>query len=105
MKIHFNTDLVELKEVQERMKEDGDSYAVLRIEPKDTFNTFALKNKAKAKKKQITLLCFIPSLYEELKIEERLKFEGFVSFGYGNTFLVVERVINEQGIMNDGIPF
>jgi hypothetical protein len=109
MKINFRTTEGHIKDVQIRQKEDGTQYAVLRISAKDDFDGFRLRKSQKTPAtKDITLLCFIPAMFESFQVVTRAIFKGFVSFGYGNTFLVLEDYIDArtgESFLDASIPY
>lgn len=66
-----------------------EEYAVIHVAFEDCFDEKKLMENFKKKHKSITLMCFLPNIYERLVVGDRFSFEGFISLGYGNTFLVV----------------
>lgn len=87
-----------------------DRYAVLSVSIRDNLDVIKNTFVDKVKKKFITLMVFDEFLCVTLAENCKYSFTGFVSFGYGNTYLVVEKAYNEWGeiIRNeneDEIPF
>jgi len=83
MKITWKGRKGELKAVSVReahSTKDGKEYAVLTVVA------------SRRGGKNITMMCFIPAIYNVLSLNDTYSYSGFVSFGYGNTFLVVEEV-------------
>lgn len=83
----------EIKGVSRRKRrnelENETEYAVFQVVHSDNFGTFSLI-KSKRKEKKITLMCFKEHIFENVMEGETYSLSGFISFGYGNTFLVVD---------------
>jgi len=90
MKINYKTGGLKVIKQQERCTDNEVDYAVFKCEFPDKFDAIALRKNDKHKVKIISLICFIPSLFSEIEENETYIFTGFISFGYGSTFLVVE---------------
>jgi len=94
MKIKFQTSKLRTLSVQVREKAEGTKYAIISIDYPDRFDAIALKKNPTHKSKHISLICFLQNMYEMLEADKEYLFSGFVSFGYGSTFLVLEDFID-----------
>ena len=74
-----------------------EEYAVISITFNDIFDGDTLTYVNRKAEKKITLMCFREELYKRVVIGDCFSFKGFVSFGYGNTFLVVKRIYDQLG--------
>ena len=72
-----------------------EEYAVFSVTFNDIFDGGTLTYVNHKAEKKITLMCFKEELYKRVVIGECFSFKGFVSFGYGNTFLVVKRIYDQ----------
>ena len=90
MRIKYETSRLKVIDVQVRTKKDDSQYAVISIEFPDRFDAISLRKNPKHKKKHISMLCFTPHAFPSIIPENEYIFKGFVSFGYGSTFLVIE---------------
>ena len=74
-----------------------DEYAVLSVgKGRDNVEPISFRSE-KNKRKFITLMCFDERLFKTLVCNEVYSFTGSVSFGFGNTYLVVEEAFNQIG--------
>ena len=74
-----------------------EEYAVVSIEFKDMFDEATLALTQRLSHKKITLMVFREEIYKRLIVGDRFSFGGFLSFGYGNTFLVVKKAFDDLG--------
>ena len=93
-----------IEEIQVRTRKldefSSKEYAVLSVFYFDRFDGMSLRRllgKKPPAGKKITLMIFNPPLYKLLSVGSSYMFRGFVSFGYGNTFLVCEEAITSHG--------
>jgi hypothetical protein len=93
-----------IEEIQKRNRINKDGlpaeYAVFSVFHFDRFDECSLLKRAHVSKspgKKITIMCFLPGLYNQVERGKTYMFKGFVSFGYGNTFLVTEEIITQAG--------
>lgn len=110
MKIKFKTGLITIAEIQIRARKDRDGnmseYAVLSGYHFDRFSEFSLREKLNGKPvpgKKITFMCFYRPLWQIIELNHQYMLKGFVSFGYGNTFLVVEEAVTAHGEVLPGL--
>lgn len=110
MKIKFKTGLITIAEIQVRARKDKEGnmteYAVLSGFHFDRFSEFTLREKLHGKPvpgKKITFMCFYRPLWDIIEPNHEYMLTGFVSFGYGNTFLVVEEAISKYGEVLPGL--
>lgn len=100
-RIEWKVKNVEVLSKSVRVKKDIDTggpveYCVLGIK----LSRYGSKNDRKVKPPAI--MCFENDLYKRIEEEEVYSFEGFVSFGMGNTFFVVQKVKDElDNAVND----
>lgn len=89
--VNFEIKKCYLLEIQLRTKRDSDGgeseYAVLKVGTLDLLDEF--QSTGSASRKVITLMCFEPSIYFKLQDGDWYRMKGFVSFGYGNTYLCI----------------
>lgn len=84
-------------QLRKRRGSDGEEseYAVLKIGSFDLLDNFLLN--PRLSKKAITLMCFEEGIYYHLEPEKRYSFKGFISFGYGNTYLCIKDAKDSLG--------
>lgn len=99
-KISWTMQDAEIKWVSRRKRKDEmgneTEYAVFQVVHNDSFGTFSLI-KVKGKPKNITLMCFKEHIFENVVEGETYSLSGFISFGYGNTFLVIDEAKDITG--------
>lgn len=86
--------------IRRRRKDDNsyEEYAVLKVPLMDSFDALTHNEFPKRKRFQdIALMCFDVNLYGHFVIGEIYSFEGFLSFRYGSTYLVIERAVDIIG--------
>ena len=108
-KIKWQMDKVHVIDCTLRMKRTisddfPQMYAVIKVSFSDSWDTYSFTRIHKRyKTKYLTLMCFEESLFQEIMgiikrcfeqdgFAPTMSFEGFVSFGYGNTYLVIEEM-------------
>ena len=78
-----------------RITDSGEEqpYLSMKVESMDDFDSVTFsKIKAKRKRKDINVMCFRSNLFESFSEGEIYDLSGFISFGYGNTYLVIKTV-------------
>lgn len=88
---------ISLRSRKNQWTKNIEPYAVITITHEDTFDETQLIQSTKKTHKKITLMCFQEILYKRLVVGDRFSFSGFISFGYGNTFLVVTKIKDDLG--------
>ena len=93
-----------LKSKEERSRRDDFTgevikYSIFRIVPEKGFSRKSNEQKKGRKEKnEVGILCFKAFLHHLIEPGDSLKMEGTVNFGYGNTYLVVEKIWDKLGI-------
>lgn len=75
-----------------------DKYAVLSVGVDDYYSDKKAQFVRNSKSKNVTLMLFDERLFSTVAEGWVRSFAGFVSFGYGNTFLVIEKVFDAAGV-------
>lgn len=101
--IKWYTSLMEIKDIskRERIAKDDEivEYAVVKIVTVDSFDTFRpWQHIRRLKRKEVTLMCFSKRIYDNLKIGAYYRFDGTLSFGWGNTYLVIKEAADVRAI-------
>ena len=100
--IKWNVKRVWLAEMSKRTRKNQwtkniDEYAVVAIRFFDDYDGNTLAPEVEKRHKKITLMVFKEEIYKRLIVGDRFSFGGFISFGYGNTFLVVKKAFDDLG--------
>jgi hypothetical protein len=75
-----------------------EEYAVIGIGTISDFDDLTLESFPRNRKvKVLSLMCFIPSIYNNVHEGQMYVFKGKVGFGYGNTYLTVEEACLPNG--------
>lgn len=102
-KIKWTAKKVVIQSIQIRSRTNDwtkkiEDYAVIGIHLQDSFDSQRFRPGVKPVQKKLTLMCFLEDIWKRLVEGKKFSFRGFVSFGYGNTFLVVEDAFSSLGI-------
>lgn len=90
-------DAIDIRKKKNPYTGNEEFYAVIKVILIDKFDTFKMAHTSHVRHKGITLMCFREPIFKCLVESEMFSFSGFVSFGYGNTYLVVRKAFDELG--------